>query len=185
MTDRENPSPLAERRRVINRRCFSGNYGDTHSTKAHRPQLITFTVVETFIGGKHIALRTTRSIWDPDASNVEFRLYKSGSRKGRRTRVQVMGVCIDRRIFVRRFRAATSAAQAYHATRRTLGVGLSPWGQSSETSFALMGAAQLTDSGARSRTGRKFADDMRNLGVQVASEPIDARHSGEFWWADC
>ena len=96
-----------------------------------------------------------------------------------------MGVCIDRRVSFLCFPEATSAAQTYHATRRRLGVGLSPLGQSSETSFAFMGAAQLTDSGARSMAGRKFADDMRKLGVQVVSEPLDARYSGEFWWADC
>jgi hypothetical protein len=185
MTDKENPSPpLVERRRVLNRRCFSGNYGDTHNTKAHRPQLITVTIVDIFIGGKHIVLRATRSIWDPDILNVEFRPYKSGPRKGQHRRVRVRGACLDRRVSIRRFSNATSAAQAYHATRRALGVGLFPWGRTSETSFALMGPAQLTDSGARSMVGRKFADDMRNLGVRVASEPTDARYSDEFWWAD-
>jgi hypothetical protein len=45
---------------------------------------------------------------------------------------------------------------AYHATRRALGVGLSPWGQSNETPFAPMGAAQLTDSGTRHLCQRPF-----------------------------
>ena len=183
MTDKENPSPLAERRRVINRRCFSGNYVDTHSTKAHRPQLITD--VETFIGRTHIVLRTTRSIWNPDVLNVEFRSYKSGPRKGQLKRVRVRGACIDRRVFIRRFREPTSAAQAYHATRRSLGIiGLLPW-RDSKTSFSIMEAAQLTRSGARSVAGLKFADDMRSLGVRVSDEPAEARYPGEFWWADC
>jgi hypothetical protein len=184
MTDKENPSPPAERRRVKQRRCFAGNYGNGHDTKIyHRPQLITN--VETIIGRTHIVLRATRSIWNPDILNVEFWPYKSGPRKGQLRRVRVRGACINRRVSIRRFREATSAAHAYHATRRALGVGLFPWGRTSETSFALMGPAQLTDSGARSMAGRKFADDMRNLGVRVASEPIDARYSDEFWWADC
>ena len=87
---------------------------------------IAVTIVDTIIGRECIVLRTERYVYDPHISRYELWPYKTGPHKGKLRQVRVRGVHRDRRISLRRYRNATLAAYAYHATRRALGIGLLP-----------------------------------------------------------
>jgi hypothetical protein len=163
----ERPPP-GKGRRAQKRRSFAGNYGSTNTTGPRRPQVRTVTIVDAIVGRKSFVLRTER---------------KTGPRKGQPKLVQLQGAHRDRRISIKRYRDARLAADAYHARRRALGIGLLPW-RIGEASFAMMGWAQVTTAAANSMAGQDLAARMRSLGVPIATEPLQERHPGEFWFAD-
>jgi hypothetical protein len=178
----ERPPP-GKGRRARKRRSFAGNYASTNTTGPGRPQARTVTIVDAIVGRKSFVLRTERHIYDLSVSSYALWSYKTGPRKGQPKLVRLKGVHTGRRISIKRYRDARLAADAYHARKRALGIGLLPW-RSDEASFAMMGWAQITIAAANSTAGQDLAARMRSLGVPVATAPLRERHPGEFWFAD-
>jgi hypothetical protein len=178
MGETKNPPLRAKGRRA-------GNKDDSYNRFNTRPgnplQDCTFIVeADAIIGAEFFGLITTHSVYDPHVQRREWWPFKGGRRKGQFRWAKVTGEKRLLSIGVRRYRTPEAAAQAYHATRRALGLTLMPFASNGHD-MGMMGSARLTPAGAASEA---FAARLRCLGVRVSQDPLEERQPGEFGWVD-
>ena len=110
-------------------------------------------------------------------SHVWRYVYRNGRRR------RLYGDYRDPCITVRRYNDLEVAGRAYHAMRRSLGLGLLPFRDYEQPRRTVsMGAALITVAAANTKAGQDALEFLREQGVPTAAEPVEERSVEELWY---
>jgi hypothetical protein len=168
------PAPVGRKggRRVQN---VSGRPSTpTNEGPEEENQDTAITVVDMIVDCDSIALRIENYLVVP---HVWRYVYRNGRRR------RLYGDYRDVRVTLRRYNDLLVAARAYHAMRRSLGLGLLPFRDYEQPRRTVsMGAALITVAAANTKTGQDALEFLREQGVRTAAEPVEERGVEELWY---
>jgi hypothetical protein len=110
-------------------------------------------------------------------SHVWRYVYRNGRRR------RLYGDYRDPCITVRRYNDLEVAGRAYHAMRRSLGLGLLPFRDYEQPRRSvMMGNALITAAAANTKARQDALEFLREQGVRTAAEPAEERSVEELWY---